>query len=629
MATNDDGPGKGPAKGPAGAPEQPGAKKPAAIIDLKPTSVGVEDPKKAATPGGAGSPAGSKPVDTKPQDVKPTDVKPPEGKPQDGKPATPPPSSTVGGSGVPPVSTVSPSATARAGATDQGRDTPGGKPADKPAIKPTVATGGAAPAPTPASGTGSATAKPALPAARGGRLMSGLSHIAAGLAGGLLVLLGADALSTMGFDLRRSNTAHVRDLEARLSLMETASRSPGVPSDVAQRLAVAEQRVAAIDQLRQRLGDIDQRHSALVEGTKVLEQRLAGGTDDATTARVAKLENTLATLSRAAGEGQAGRLPQLAAITGRLTDLESTLSNQLQQLRKAVMTDVEGRISTTNEASEAARSGTQRIDRELAAQKLDVARLGQRVDGFRTQVDRVELQVKTAEEASATLKGAIDQIRNELKGVARPKDLAAVVEPVTGRLARLEQTLTAVERGEEERRNSVERIVLALELGNLKRAVERGTPFATELGQVRKLAGSRFDLAALERFKDQGVPTAAALHREFRDLMHRVLDADRAADNAGIVDRLLAGAKSIVRVRRTDTAADDTSAEAMVARMEAALKEGRLADVAQSAAKLSENARKVAAPWLDRVEASAAVERAITGVEGELKNTLGAAAKRG
>ncbi len=63
--------------------------------------------------------------------------------------------------------------------------------------------------------------------------------------------------------------------------------------------------------------------------------------------------------------------------------------------------------------------------------------------------------------------------------------------------------------------------------------------------------------------------------------------------------------------------------------METALKEGRLADVSAMAAKLSAPARKVAGPWLDRVEASAAVELAIGSVESELKSSLGAAGKRG
>lgn len=593
MATNDEGAGKGPGKGTA---EPQGPKKPAAIIDLKPTSVGVEEPRKPAQT--AASPG-----------------KPPEQKPQEANPTATASAPSVPGSGT----------AAKPATPDVGKAKPAETAADKPAVKPFIAAG-APKSGTSSTGAGTASASP--PAKSGG-MMSGLSHLAAGLAGGLLVLFGADALGPLGIDAKRADSTRVREIEGRLAAVETTQRSgaTNVPADLAQRLAAAEQRAAQLEQVRQRIGEIDQRQNALIEGTKTLEERLLQAPSETTAARVAKLEDTLTTLSRAAGEG--GRVPQLAAITGRLADLEATLTNQLTQLRKSVVADVESRMTSTNEASEAARNGTARIDRELATQKADAARMGQRIDGFRTQVDRVELGVQKAEETATTLRRTIEQLRGEIKGFARPADVATAVEPVTVRMARLEQSLQSVEKSEEDRRNNVERIVLALELGNLKRVVERGAPFLTELAQVRRVAGNRIDLSALDRYQDQGVPTVTALQREFRDIVHRILEADRASDNAGIVDRLMAGAKSIVRVRRTDTAADDVSAEATVARMEAALKEGRLAEVAASATKLSAPARKVAGPWLDRVEASAAVERAISTVESELKSSLGAAGKRG
>lgn len=605
MATNDEGSGKGP---PKTGGEQPGAKKPAAIIDLKPTSVGVEDPKKTAptTPVMGGGSAGA-------AAAKPGEAKPVEPKPGEDKAGAVPASG--GSSAVPPVAAGSGPGGTMGGKAGSAPPPGPEKPVDKPAVKPTIVTGASA---KPGASTGPAPS-PARPSSGSGGLMSGLTHLAAGLAGGLLVMFGADAIGLQ----RGGDGALTRELEARLAAVETATRgATSLPADLTQRLAAAEQRSAALDQVRQQLGELDQRQNTLVEGTKALEQRLAGGANDATAARVAKLEDTLSTLSRAAGDQQAGRLPQLAAITGRLADLESTVNNQITQLRKSVLSDVENRVANANEASEAARTGTQRIDRELASQKADAARFNQRLD-------RTEIGVQKAEENANVLRGSIEQLRGELGGVARPKDVASAVEPVVGRIAKVEQSLQAVEKSEADRRGSVERIVLALELGNLKRVVERGAPFATELAQVREVAGNRVDLAALERYKDQGVATPATLHREFRDLVHRMLDADRAGDGGGIVDRLLAGAKSIVRVRKTDAAADDTGAEATVARMEAALKEGRLADVAAAAIGLPEASRKVASPWLDRVEAAAAVERAIAGVERELKSALGAAAKRG
>lgn len=598
MATNDEGPGKGPVKP---STDQPGAKKPTAIIDLKPTSVGVEDPKKAA-PGTTGAPSAG------------AGAAPGAGTPGKSEPVAP---------GAKPATAAGPAAASSSGSVPASGAKPAEKPADKGATAARTDANAASAKAAGATASGKAVEPPA--AGKPGGVLSALTHLVAGLAGGLFVLFGAETLAPqLGIDLPRNETAATRELAARLAAVESTTRSaPAVPADVARRLAEAEQKMAALDQVRQRVGEIDERQAQIAAGTKSLEERLTGSApDEATAARVARLEDTLSTLSKAAGGPDGGRIPQLAAISGRLTDLESTLSTQLAQLRKSVVQDVESRLGTAQENSEAARTGTARIDRDLATQKSEAARL-------KSQTDRLEGSLKAVEEVAGSLRSSLDSLRAEVsqqfRGVARPGDVTSAVDPVAGRVASLEQSLKAVESSEAARRANVERIVLALELGNLKRAVERGGGFAQELAQVRRLAGQGIDLAPLERFKDQGITPAAALLKDYRDIVHRVIEADRPAESGGIVDRLMAGAKSIVRVRKTDAAADDTSTEAITARMEAALRDGRLADVAAEAARLPEPSRKVAQGWLERVEASAAVERAIASVETELRRSLAAA----
>lgn len=447
------------------------------------------------------------------------------------------------------------------------------------------------------------------PTASAGRsgLWSALTHLTAGLAGGLLVLLAGEAVAPqLGFG--PSGGDAVRNLEGRVAAVESATRATSASSsaELTKRLATAEQRIGALDQMRQKVGEIDERQTALAKGAKALEDRITQPGADSVTARVAKLEDTLKALVQAANDPQAGRVPQLAQMTARLSEIESTLTNQIVQLRKSVVQDVEARVAGATEASEAARNATERLGRDVAQQKADSARLGLSVESLRIDVGQ------------------------QIKGLTRPGDVTAAVGPVADRVAKLERSVDAVEKSEADRQGTAERILLALELGNLKRAVERGAPYATELAEVQRAGGDKLNLAALQRFKDKGVPTNTALQKDFRDIVYRVIDADAPAEGGGIVDRLLASAKSVVRVRKVDGAASDDGVEAVTARMEAALKEGDLTEVVALADRLSPNARKVAEPWLERVEASAQVDRAITRVERELKQSLGSAAgKRG
>jgi hypothetical protein len=153
--------------------------------------------------------------------------------------------------------------------------------------------------------------------------------------------------------------------------------------------------------------------------------------------------------------------------------------------------------------------------------------------------------------------------------------------------------------------------------------MDRGGSYAAELAAAKKAAGGRIDLGPLERHQHDGVPTPAELAREFRGIVNTLLDADAEQPGASLVDRLLYGARTIVRVRKVTHSADDTSTEAIVGRIESAVQEDRLADAAAEAKKLSAKAATPAQDWLKRMEARQSVDAALARVDTDLKAALG------
>jgi hypothetical protein len=139
------------------------------------------------------------------------------------------------------------------------------------------------------------------------------------------------------------------------------------------------------------------------------------------------------------------------------------------------------------------------------------------------------------------------------------------------------------------------------------------------------VAGTNVDLAPLERFALEGVPTPTELRAQFKPVAFKIIDAEEQPSEASIVDRLLAGAKSVVRVRKTSHSPDDKSNEAVVARMEIALNEDRLADVLEESKSLPAPAQDAAQDFLAKVQARDAVDRALASVETQLKASLAAA----
>jgi hypothetical protein len=606
---------KGPIKP---SPETGDPKKPSALLDLKATEVTPKDtaakdvketkPLPATEPAKTGSsePSAKVEANVKVENSAKPDAAKPDSAKAEAKPSVPPTGSTQT------------------------------KPSAPQGAAPKVATTSVPPrsqsetAAKPASATGTPNVNPPpAAAAKTGGIGRVLTHVAAGIAGGFLALLLADTVRPqLGLG---GTAASVSELEKRLAAAEQSLRDrPAAASgdEINKRLTALSDRLVRVDDIDRTVQQLSETQTKLASNAKSIEERLAqpqasGDVDQ----RVAKLEQMLATLTAAAGaEGTGGRIPQLAAITGKLADLEATLPNKIAELRAAVTSDIDARLAQSAEASEAARSATQRIDKELATSRADIARLGQRAEAFKASDDRFDQSLRTLQEETGSIRSSVDGLKNELsadmKSVVRTPDLSAAVGAVTTRMGALEQNLQGVVKSEDDRKANAERIVLALELGNLKRALDRGGGYAQELAEVRRVAGGKIDLSVLERYKDQGVPTLPELVNSFRPVAYAVVDAANVPAEASTFDRLLQSAKSVVRVRRTDHKPDDTSVEATVSRMERALADGQLTDVISEARKIPAPVIDAAEPWLAKLEARAAVDRALASVEEQLKSSL-------
>jgi hypothetical protein len=326
--------------------------------------------------------------------------------------------------------------------------------------------------------------------------------------------------------------------------------------------------------------------------------------------------------SAAKNDSRAGPVPQLAAISGKIADLETTMSTQLDALRNSVAQELDQRLGAATEAAEASRSGTQRMDRELSTLKAETAEMQSGIAGVKTDSDRAQAALKATQEDLKRLKADLD---TRLAAFARPEDVSTAVDPINRKLSTLQQDVQGVIKNEGDRRTTAERIVLSLELANLKRAIDRGKAYEPELEQAQKVAGTIVDLSPLERFSLDGVPTSTELRAQFKPVAFKIIDSEEQPTDASIVDRLLAGAKSVVRVRKTNHAAGDKSVEAVVGRMEAALNEDRLADVLAEARTLPQPAQDAAQDFLAKVQARDAVDRALASVETQLKSSLAAA----
>lgn len=465
-----------------------------------------------------------------------------------------------------------------------------------------TASAAAASAQPSAKSSSASTPPPAQKAASSGA--GWFQTLVAGAVGGVLTLLGLGSLGLLGD--QRGN----EPLATRIAALEKSRASPTpVPADITAKLAAAEDRAKKAEEAAQAI------RAQLASATKALEDKVAaqGPATQLAADKLARLDAQLAEIAAAAKDTpQAGRIPAIAQMTTRIGELDTALTTRTTAVRNELSQEIEKRLAKMGEVHEA-----------------DRARLAQRAQS-------IEQTMKSVVDDTAALRTAVDGFKADLdtrfKGVAKPADVTSAIAPVTAKITALETSVANVVRSEADRNATAGNVLLSIELNNLKRALDRGGSYAAELAAVKRVAGGKLDLAVLESAQSSGVPGLPQLLAEFRPLAYKMLDAEAEPTDASIVDRMLAGAKSVVRVRKVDHAPDATGTEAVIGRMETALKEGRLADVVAESKKLTDKARAPAAGWLKKVDARLAIDKSIATIEASLKNALAGApadAKKG
>lgn len=459
-----------------------------------------------------------------------------------------------------------------------------------------------------------ASAKPASPPKaepKSGGPGGFLSHLAAGVIGGALVYAGAAFLGPNWLPGLPGSSSS--DITARIAALEASNAT----------LATLDAKVGDVERRASKIDALERDLAALQTETNSLSEAAQQTNGAATTERLAKLEEQLSMIASGTS-GASSDVSQLAAITGKVSTVESSLAAQIADLRKSIPADIDQKLA-------AAEAITRSLGRELSEIRTEQARTTQKADAAKADTDRISGTTAAVKEDVARLSTVVGELRSsvdsQLKSFAKPADVAGAVGPLNSKLAELEQKVQTIASNEQSRRQNAERIVLSLELSNLKRALDRGQGhgYAAELEDVRKAAAGQLDLAPLERFKDTGVATPAELKAAFRPLINAVIDADLEPADGSVIDRLLAGAKSVVRVRKISHDADDTSTEAVVSRMEAALNDGRLGDVLAQAKYLPQRARVPIEDWLIKVTARDTVDQAIAAVDAQLKASLSGA----
>lgn len=297
----------------------------------------------------------------------------------------------------------------------------------------------------------------------------------------------------------------------------------------------------------------------------------------------------------------------LEQVTARLATLDTGIKSVTDRVAGAAtaqaVTEIGTRVSALQEALKASQEGIKASQEGIRASQEGARQAGVNagaITDLRTRLDALQAQ---SQDQAKTGSAALQALQ------AKSQDQETRLAALSSEAAKLPPAL-------------MQAGLRAIVAGQIADSLRGGTAIGAPLGALERLGLPASSLDALRPYAASPPPSAAALAAEFRPIAERITAEPRvAADTFG--DRLLRIAEKVVTVRAIgDGSGSDQPA--LVARIEAALNRGALADAAAAWDALPETARGVSSEWAGRLKARIAADAALRAISAESLSALNA-----
>jgi hypothetical protein len=349
--------------------------------------------------------------------------------------------------------------------------------------------------------------------------------------------------------------------------------------------------------------------------------------------RIAQVESTVAR----AGDG--GRVESLAErvqaletapdsdVLSRLEALETEVGQGATQAQRpgaddSQLAQLEQRLAaleTARRDAAASDEGGAALPKAVTALQERLAVLAARLpEDAQSRLSQIDQRLAAAEQAEGRLQqlsSSVDQLTQKLNtDEQQSQELATQLSALSERVSGAENKLDAA------LRNRSRANALALTVGQLEAAIDEARPYQS---QIQTLTAMTEDsaapgddaieqaLRALEPGAAAGVPSIAALRQSFQPVANEIVHAARAPDGDNLIDRATDNLMRLVTVRPVGDDVRGDTAEARVARAEAALDKGDLASAVAELEQLDGRPAEAAADWLSQAKLRLGADQAV------------------
>ena len=281
----------------------------------------------------------------------------------------------------------------------------------------------------------------------------------------------------------------------------------------------------------------------------------------------------------------AAQAERIDAQAGQIAELQEQIANLPEPPEPVDLSGVEGRLDDT---------GTR-----LQSTQADLAALSERL----AELEKRPMTESLSEEAIAAYEAELQRLQESVNA-----ELSAMQETAEQQRAELESILAEARTSETAAAEQAKVAQARAAMSRIMSAVSSGTAFTDAVAEIRAADGVEVP-AALAETAEEGVPTLAELQTSFpaeaRDALAVSRDADTAGGEGGIgsfLQRQL-GARSV-------TPREGDSADAVLSRAEAALREGEVDRALEELQALPDAAREAMSDWIAAAETRSSATRA-------------------
>ncbi|WP_269931949.1 phage tail protein [Aminobacter sp. HY435] len=303
---------------------------------------------------------------------------------------------------------------------------------------------------------------------------------------------------------------------------------------------------------------------------------------------------------------------QYAGVLGTPGSGDATADGGQMQAELASLKSQVADLGASSAASAGLRSEIDLVKAEVETLKSPAGQAGSS-DGLAALDERlkqIETTVTALNQGGAT-SSEITALNDKISGLdAAVKAAGEAASSEDGQIATLQQSIATLT-SKVEAQASQPKIALAIAASALKQAVDRGGAFTAELETFAAISPDAPEVAALRGFADKGVAPRADLIAETDAAANVMIAAAKPVNpDAGVIERLVSSAESLVKVRPIG-AVEGPGVPETVARIEVAVTQGDFARALAEYDTLPEAAKAAGADFAAKLKARLEVEKQV------------------